>query len=106
MGNWTCNICSEIWHWMGSGEPRFCAACGSENIRKYADTVLSRDAYKAEMISVFVSKRFPPEDADREAEMALEEFAKMETQRWGDPDYCWDADSARDHAHEWLNFGK
>ncbi len=106
MANWTCNICAEIWYWMGSGEPRFCAACGSENIRKYAEVVLSRDAYKAAMIGVFIEKKYHPEDADREAEMALAEFAQHETETWGDPNYYWDCDSAREHAHNWLEIGK
>lgn len=65
--------------------------------------ILTRDEYRSIFIAYLVEKKnYHPINAENEANYALEEFARTETENWGDPAYVWDADAAREHACIWV----
>lgn len=99
MSNWTCNICEDIWAALGP-EPQFCPHCGSNNIRKYAEVVLSREEFKREFVGYLVENNWSKAVAAQVFDIEMDDFAKMETETWGDPAYYWDRDAAREHADD------
>lgn len=82
------------------GAPLSCMDCGHRSFRRYTETVLSREDFKAEFVAYLVERKWHPEVAADMFEMEMEEFTNMETEVWGDPAYYWDRDAAHEWAHE------